>query len=314
MRCPACNAANPEGSYICAVCGKQMRSAFERGAGPLKLGQAPERSAPLARVPAGQTTPANLMSERPEAYVPPQLGGSGWEPPAAPAAYISPLGADIAAPGPQSAEELDALPDKSCEEADGGAETAFLESGQTARAMPWPGLPGQARRIKAGRREATGAAAKADLKEDRAVWAMDLGELIGAARDRAEKLRIRQTPDALDEFDAQQGNTSGLGRGHSLPQFARGFSLGGLVPLGIFAFVFQRPLLASIGLVLFFMKWYPIYVIYIGLVGRQMAWQSRRFKDIAHFNRVMRQWDIAGLYMLPLYLVWWIGVLVYESL
>lgn len=363
MQCPACSTANPEGSYFCAHCGKQMRSAFGRGEGPVQLGQAPELSAPLAAVARQATQPANLSLERPAGYAPPELGGKGWQAPAAPAAYVSPLRAAGPPTTPLPAEPLPPetpVPPEGLDRRGHGApphravEPAVASADQAARAdmddaalsrrrvegqsegkgedelppllqhLP-PGSspfrqgfwirPGTEKREppEAGSATADGEAPAASSSAS-PIWNMDLGELIGAARDRAEKLRIGMTPTALADYDQQQGNTSGLGRGQPLPQAARGFSLGGLVPGGLYAFACKNPLVGFIGLGLLFFKWYPLYVIYIGVVGRQMAWQNRRFEDVAHYNRVMQRWDIAGFYMLPLYVIWWIGTLVYKSL
>jgi len=96
------------------------------------------------------------------------------------------------------------------------------------------------------------------------------------------------------------GNTSGMGSGYPVPEAARGWSFAGFVPFGLFAFVNGMPLWGAIGLIasIFFSFLYAIYAIIVGVMGKEQAWQNRRFDSLQQYQDVMRAWNTWGLILL----------------
>jgi hypothetical protein len=56
-----------------------------------------------------------------------------------------------------------------------------------------------------------------------------------------------------------------------------------------------------------------IVQITLGIKGRKWAWQRKRWKNIAHFNRVQRWWSLAALVILPPAFVATAGLEMYEG-
>ena len=85
-------------------------------------------------------------------------------------------------------------------------------------------------------------------------------------------------------------NTSGMGRGHPLPEGVQGWSWGAFF-LSIIWAVFNR---AWIGL-LVLLPYVGIGVyIWMCIKGREWAWQNKRWDSVEEFNRVQRLWTMAG--------------------
>jgi hypothetical protein len=38
--------------------------------------------------------------------------------------------------------------------------------------------------------------------------------------------------------------------------------------------------------------------IYLGVKGRELAWQNKRWESVEHFNSVQRRWSIWGLILI----------------
>lgn len=87
-----------------------------------------------------------------------------------------------------------------------------------------------------------------------------------------------------------EGNTSGMGPGYPVPFEARGWTFAGFVPYGLFAFVNGSVLWG----VLYFILGL-IYSIFIGIQGKELAWQNRRFDSVEQYNETMRIWNIWGI-------------------
>ncbi len=49
-----------------------------------------------------------------------------------------------------------------------------------------------------------------------------------------------------------------------------------------------------------------MYFIYIGIQGKQLAWQSRRFDSLQQYADTMRAWNTWGLVLLLV----WVGLIV----
>lgn len=84
MRCPECSAENPDNAYFCGTCGKQLRSAMAKPAGPLTnvghgLGEEaagkPEGEAPTPPAPA--PAPPETRAAPPPAAPPPNVNAPG---------------------------------------------------------------------------------------------------------------------------------------------------------------------------------------------------------------------------------------------
>jgi hypothetical protein len=94
------------------------------------------------------------------------------------------------------------------------------------------------------------------------------------------------------------GNTSGMGPGYPVPQEAQGWTFAGFVPWALFAFFNGINTWGAIGLVLWFFGAYLVYSIYMGIKGKELAWQGRRFDSIEQFNETMKAWNTWGIIML----------------
>ena len=100
-----------------------------------------------------------------------------------------------------------------------------------------------------------------------------------------------QPPKSKLELDAPVDNNSGGGSGTVPPQGIKGWSWGAFLLNWIWS-GFNRTyvgLLALVPYVGFLMS------ISLGIKGRELAWQNKRWDSVEHFNSVQRRWSIAGL-------------------
>lgn len=100
-----------------------------------------------------------------------------------------------------------------------------------------------------------------------------------------------QPPKSKLELDAPVDNNSGGGSGTVPPQGIKGWSWGAFLLNWIWS-GFNRTyvgLLTLVPYVGFLMS------IYLGIKGRELAWQNKRWDSVEHFNSVQRRWSIAGL-------------------
>ena len=88
-------------------------------------------------------------------------------------------------------------------------------------------------------------------------------------------------------------NTSGQGSAAAVPEEVKGWSWGGFLLTWIWGIGnnVMIALLALVGPISFIMA------IYLGIKGRELAWQSKRWDSVEHFNRSQRNWGIAGLFI-----------------
>lgn len=86
-------------------------------------------------------------------------------------------------------------------------------------------------------------------------------------------------------------NTSGLGKGHEIPDGVKGWSWGAFFLNWIWAIGNKTwiGLLALIPYVGFIMAFV------LGFKGREWAWQNKRWDDLDHFNRVQKRWSAWGV-------------------
>jgi len=93
------------------------------------------------------------------------------------------------------------------------------------------------------------------------------------------------------------GNTSGMGPNYLAPPEASGWTFAGCIPLGLFAFLNGSVLWGIVALLNFIIPGLPamIYLIYIGIQGRELAWRSRRFNSVQEYVDTMSAWNRWGL-------------------
>lgn len=118
-----------------------------------------------------------------------------------------------------------------------------------------------------------------------------------------------------------ENNTSGRGGTESAPAWVGGWSFAAAVPFGMFALYNGMQVWGIVGILLTLLGLWlgPLalpfcigYVVYLGIKGREQAWQWRRFTDRAQFESIMRVWNIAGmvcLVIVPLIWLLWAAVL-----
>lgn len=90
-------------------------------------------------------------------------------------------------------------------------------------------------------------------------------------------------------------NTSGMGPGYPLPYQTQGWTFAGFVPFGLFAFVNGSVLWGVLYWLLSFFGVSLVYNIYVGIKGRELAWQSRRFDSLQQFEETMAAWNRWGI-------------------
>ena len=107
-------------------------------------------------------------------------------------------------------------------------------------------------------------------------------------------------PIAPDTKPATQGgNTSGQGSGAPVPEEVKGWSWGGFLLSWIWAIgnSVWIGLLALVPYVGFIMS------IVLGIKGREWAWQAKHWDSVEHFNKVQRNWSVAGLVIVGVSLI-----------
>jgi hypothetical protein len=105
----------------------------------------------------------------------------------------------------------------------------------------------------------------------------------------------RQNPYAAPRADveaiARYENTSGQGKGHPIPDGVKGWSWGAFLLNWIWA-IGNR---TWIGLLAMFPYVGLIVMIWLGLRGRELAWQNKPWDSVEHFNTVQRKWSVWGV-------------------
>lgn len=91
-------------------------------------------------------------------------------------------------------------------------------------------------------------------------------------------------------------NTSGQGKGAAVPEEVKGLCWGGFF-WGALWGIFNRVWLSLLGFV-------PVvgFIVHFVLLfkGREMAWRSKPWESVEHFNKVQRRWTIAALILVGL--------------
>lgn len=101
-----------------------------------------------------------------------------------------------------------------------------------------------------------------------------------------------QSPVSMVKTSQHEGeNTSGMGKGAALPDGVKGWSWGAFLLNWIWAIGNKT----WIGLLCLIPYIGFVVSIYLGIKGRELAWQNKRWDSLEHFNRVQRQWSKWGL-------------------
>jgi hypothetical protein len=100
-----------------------------------------------------------------------------------------------------------------------------------------------------------------------------------------------QAPSAALLRDDMEGeNTSGMGKGHPVPDGVKGWSWGAFLLNWIWA-IGNR---TWIGLLCFIPYVGLIFAFVLGFKGREWAWQNKHWNSVEHFQRVQRTWSMWG--------------------
>lgn len=89
---------------------------------------------------------------------------------------------------------------------------------------------------------------------------------------------------------ARGPNTSGMGKGHPIPDGVQGWSWGAFLLNWIWA-IGNRTWIGLLTLVPYLGF---IMAIWLGIKGRELAWQNQRWDSVEHFNDVQRKWSFWG--------------------
>jgi len=100
---------------------------------------------------------------------------------------------------------------------------------------------------------------------------------------------VYQAPEA--ELTLDQENTSGLGKGHAIPDGVSGWSWGAFLLNWIWAIGNK----SWIGLIALLPYVGFIMTIMLGIKGREWAWRNKRWESVEHFQRVQKKWSMWGL-------------------
>jgi hypothetical protein len=90
-------------------------------------------------------------------------------------------------------------------------------------------------------------------------------------------------------------NTSGMGKGHPIPDGVKGWSWGAFLLNWLWA-LFNKN--AVVALLCFFPLIGLFAALWLGFNGRERAWRNKRWDSLEHFNRVQRAWTVWGLCLL----------------
>jgi hypothetical protein len=89
-----------------------------------------------------------------------------------------------------------------------------------------------------------------------------------------------------------------MGSAYLPPRDTEGWTFAGCVPAGLFGFVNGSTLWGVLGLLgclgVPIVSW--VYAIYVGIKGKELAWQNRRFDSVYQFRDTMRAWNSWGIF------------------
>src|SRR5690348_897688 len=97
--------------------------------------------------------------------------------------------------------------------------------------------------------------------------------------------------DAVSSDDDTFENTSGMGKGHPIPDGVKGWSWGAFLLSWIWA-IGNRTWFGLLSLLPYVGF---IFALIQGINGREWAWRNKHWDSLEHFNRVQRKWSTWGL-------------------
>ena len=101
-------------------------------------------------------------------------------------------------------------------------------------------------------------------------------------------------PSAVVDDISSGENNSGGGSSIVLPDGVKGWSWGAFLLNWIWAIANRT----WIGLLCFIPYIGFLFSIYLGVMGRELAWRNKRWDSLEHFNRVQRRWSVWGLILI----------------
>lgn len=94
-------------------------------------------------------------------------------------------------------------------------------------------------------------------------------------------------------------NTSGLGKGHDLPDGVKGWSWGAFM-FNWFWAIGNR---TWIGLLAFFPYIGFVMAFVLGFKGREWAWRNKKWDSVEHFQKVQRRWSLWSLIFVAVFVI-----------
>jgi len=126
------------------------------------------------------------------------------------------------------------------------------------------------------------------------------GGLVATAVPSPQSLQHSQQEHSRESWSdgqPERENTSGWGSGYPIPQAVQGWTFAGMAPFGLFALYNGMWGWGIAGLLLTAVVYplYPVYMVIVGVTGREQAWRNRRFQDMVQYERTMQAWSFAGI-------------------
>lgn len=101
------------------------------------------------------------------------------------------------------------------------------------------------------------------------------------------------------DLTSSDSNTSGMGKGHELPDGIQGWSWGAFM----FNWVWALGNKTWIGLLAFIPYIGFIMAFVLGFKGREWAWRNKKWESVEHFQRVQRKWSMWSLVFVAIALI-----------
>ncbi|MBN2083339.1 zinc ribbon domain-containing protein [bacterium] len=282
MKCPKCGNENPDDAFFCGECGVQLGSKFSQSSGPVDeiagdieieplidqpAAAEPQQPAPQQPAPA---EPALSAGEEPQKYDGIELVRIRSEGPPS-----------ICTPKPAEPPAPDAPPPPR-PPFDINAPSAGLAPPPGSMPPPPPHRPPPT-------------AAETPPPPPPAYPGAQSNPYQPPPQAPYQPPATGYQPGGYGYYGNLDSNTSGMGPGYPVPPEASGWTFAGCVPYGLFAFINGSVLWGVLGIVLNFVSLGIVYIIYIGIQGRELAWRSRRFANVQQYVDTMNAWNVWGI-------------------
>jgi hypothetical protein len=110
----------------------------------------------------------------------------------------------------------------------------------------------------------------------------------------SDRLNPFAAPQTDFEGRVSYENTSGRGKGHPIPDGVKGWSWGAFILSWIWA-IGNGTWIGLLGIIPYVSF---IVRIWLGLKGRELAWQNKAWDSVEHFNDTQRRWSMWGVILL----------------